>query len=115
MIARRFDLRRRLSQLDLGGNRLGRAGRSRGNRRRGPAHVDDLAGHLGHQDVDRGLRDLGRLEQVLAGSTPNALVRIGVAVRSGLMQFTRTPTSSHSSASAWVRLTTAALLEEYRL
>ena len=47
-----------------------------------------------------------------AGSSPNALVRIGVPVRSGFTQFTRTPLSPHSSASAWVRLTTAAFAEE---
>lgn len=49
------------------------------------------------------------------GSWPNALVRIGVAVRSGFTQLTRMPSSAHSSASAWVRLTMAALVEEYRL
>ena len=52
---------------------------------------------------------------VPGGSSPNALSRIGVAVRSGLMQLTRTPAGPHSSASAWVRLTTAAFAEEYRL
>ena len=50
--------------------------------------------------------------RVPAGSSPNALVRIGVPVRSGLTQFTRTPSSAHSSASAWVRFTTAAFAEE---
>ena len=47
-----------------------------------------------------------------AGSWPNALVRIGVPVRSGLMQLTRTPSCAHSSASACVRLTIAAFAEE---
>ena len=47
--------------------------------------------------------------RVPAGSWPKALVRIGVAVRSGLMQLTRTPSSAHSSASAWVRLTVGGL------
>ena len=47
-----------------------------------------------------------------AGSSPNALVRIGVPVRSGLMQLTGMPSPDHSSASAWVRLTTAAFAEE---
>src|SRR3954447_7960034 len=50
-----------------------------------------------------------------AGSAPNARVRIGVAVRSGLRQFTRTPSLAHSSASACVKLTLAALADEYRL
>ena len=49
------------------------------------------------------------------GSSPKAFVRIGVPVRSGLRQLTRTPNAAHSSASAWVRLTTAAFAEEYRL
>lgn len=47
-----------------------------------------------------------------SGSWPNALVRIGVAVRSGFTQLTRMPSPAHSSASAWVRLTMAALVEE---
>lgn len=47
-------------------------------------------------------------------SSPKALVRIGVAVRSGLMQLTRTLLSPHSLASAWVRLTVAAFAEEYK-
>ena len=47
-----------------------------------------------------------------SGSAPKALVRIGVEVRSGLTQLTRTPSGAHSSARAWVRLTTAALVEE---
>ena len=50
--------------------------------------------------------------RVCSGSSPNALVRIGVAVRSGLTQLTRTPNSAHSSESAWVRLTSAALVDE---
>jgi hypothetical protein len=37
---------------------------------------------------------------------------MGVEVRSGLMQLTRMPADAHSSASACVRLTTAALAEE---
>jgi hypothetical protein len=52
---------------------------------------------------------------VPGGSAPKARSRIGVWVRSGLTQFTFTPIGDHSSASAWVRLTTAALDEEYRL
>ena len=47
-----------------------------------------------------------------AGSSPKALVRIGVPVRSGLTQLTVTPLSAHSSARAWVRLTTAAFADE---
>ena len=47
-----------------------------------------------------------------AGSSPKAFFRRGVAVRSGLMTLTRMPSGAHSSASAWVRLTTAALDEE---
>ena len=54
----------------------------------------------------------GEDSRVPGGSSPNAFVRIGVPVRSGLMQFTRTPVPAHSSARAWVRLTTAALAEE---
>jgi hypothetical protein len=49
---------------------------------------------------------------VPGGSAPKARSRIGVWVRSGLTQFTLTPIGDHSSASAWVRLTTAALDEE---
>ena len=52
---------------------------------------------------------------VPGGSAPKARSRIGVWVRSGLTQFTLTPIGDHSSASAWVRLTIAALDEEYRL
>ena len=66
----------------------------------GEQHVQRLAGHL--------LDD----SSVPGGSSPKALVRIGVPVRSGLTQLTRTPAAAHSSASAWVRLTTAALAEE---
>src|SRR5688572_33114366 len=47
-----------------------------------------------------------------AGSMPNAADRIGVRVRCGLTQLIRTPLAVHSSASAWVRFTTAALLAE---
>src|SRR5690606_4448940 len=52
------------------------------------------------------------LSNVPSGSSPNALVRIGVPVRSGLTQLTRT-SPAHSSANACVRLTTAALADEY--
>ena len=77
------------------------------------AQVDDVAGAARDEHVERGLGDRRRSRAGCpAGSSPNALVRIGVPVRSGLMQLTRTPSAAHSSASAWVRLTTAALAEE---
>ena len=50
---------------------------------------------------------------VPGGSSPKALIRMGVLVRSGLTQLTRTPEEAHSSASACVRFTMAALAEEY--
>src|SRR5699024_155628 len=40
------------------------------------------------------------LSRLSAGSSPKARVRIGVWVRSGLMQLMRTPFSDHSSARA---------------
>src|SRR6478752_3916707 len=49
-----------------------------------------------------------------SSSTPKALVLIGVLVRSGFTQLTLTPCSAHSSASACVKLTTAALADEYK-
>ena len=64
------------------------------------------------QDVERCRATSTEDSSEPAGSAPNALVRIGVPVRSGLTQLTRTPPPAHSSASAWVRLTTAAFAEE---
>lgn len=47
-----------------------------------------------------------------SGSIPKLLVRMGVLVRSGLMQLMRMLKGSHSWAMACTKLTTAALVAE---
>ena len=52
------------------------------------------------------------VRSVPSGSVPKLRTRMGVFVRSGLTQFTQMPSGSHSWATAWTKLTMAALVEE---
>ena len=54
------------------------------------AQVDDVAGAGGEHGLERRPRDDLGSSSESGGSCPNALVRIGVPVRSGFMQLTRT-------------------------
>ena len=78
-----------------------------------PAQVDDVAGAPASRVSSDAAGDLRRRQQgVRRVPRRRPWSRIGVPVRSGLTQFTRTPAPAHSSARAWVRFTTAALAEE---
>ena len=95
-----------------GPEQSGRRPRSSLAERVEPAYVDHVPGLRGDEGVQRDLGDVGRLQQRVGLLVAEGRVRIGVPVRSGLMQFTLMPASLHSSARAWVRLTTAAFAEE---